>query len=336
MTPRASTRYGFTMIEMVAVIFLMSLVLVVAVNFYLDLSRAGVASVESTRDARRAVVLLDRVARDLEGAVMLEKPDDVDPIEFPWLFLAESESNDAGAERVKFIRRGHRPSASAIAQSDLEVVAFTVVPSASGDGALEVRRWSWPQLPESLDASFPSAEDSDLLADGLASFGIKFQGEDGAWVGRWDSTMLAKSSELPTAAEIEVSFRTGPGENDIAGPYTRQVLLPLRPIDLETQLAEAEGLLPGGVNPRDLDGDGLDDETGEPVPPPTADADADGGGEQADGSPGELTAEACLALHPEFAGLIAGVDPALVDSLKSQKASVAAAMLQFPVPADCR
>ena len=78
----------------------------------------------------------------------------------------------------------------------------------------------------------------------------EFQGEDGAWTGRWDSTTLAGANELPLIAEIEVSFRTGPGADDVEEPYRRRVLLPLRPIDLEEQIAEAEGV-PGATNPRD-------------------------------------------------------------------------------------
>jgi hypothetical protein len=203
---------------MLAVIFLMSIVLFVAIDFYLDLSVASNTAAEQTRGARRAVALLDRVARDLEGTVLLQKPDDVDPIAWPWLFLSESESSESGADRVKFVRRGHRANAASAAESDLELVSWIVTSGADGEGDLELRRASWPRLPDSLDRSFPTAGNSDVVAAGLASFGIRFQGEDGAWTGRWDSTTLAGANELPLIAEIEVSFRTGPGETTSRAP----------------------------------------------------------------------------------------------------------------------
>jgi prepilin-type N-terminal cleavage/methylation domain-containing protein len=328
---------AFTLLEMLAVIFLMSIVLFVAIDFYLDLSVASNAAAERTRSARRAVGLLDRVARDLEGALLLQKPDEVDPIEWPWLFVAESESAESGADRVKFVRRGHRPNAASAPESDLEVVSWIVTPGADGEGDLELRRTSWPQLPESRERSFPTAETSDLVAAGLASFGIQFQGEDGTWTGRWDSTMLAGASELPTVAEIEVSFRTGPGEDDVEGPYLRRVLLPLRPIDLEEQLAAAEGA-PGGTNPRDLDADGKDDETGEPVASDATDTNGDNAGdEQGDEQAGGMTVAQCLALAPQLVPKLESFGgPGFVSSVKSLRVSAVPPPFSAMIPAACR
>ena len=324
---------GFTLLEMLAVIFLMSIVLFVAIDFYLDLSVASNTATEQTRNVRRAVGLLDRVARDLEGALLLQKPDEVDPIEWPWLFLAESESAEAGADRVKFVRRGHHPNAASAAESDLEVVSWIVTPGADGEGDLELRRASWPQLPESLDRSFPTAETSDLVAAGLASFGIQFQGEDGTWTGRWDSTTLIGSSELPTVAEIEVTFRTGPEAEDVSVPYQRRVLLPLRPIDLEAQIAAAGGAL-GGPNPRDVDGDGKDDETGEPV---ASDATDGTGDEQEGGEAGEMTVAECLAVAPQVAPMLEALGgPEFVASVKSLRLSAVPPPYSAMIPAACR
>ncbi len=324
---------GFTLLEMLAVIFLMSIVLFVAIDFYLDLSVASNTAAEQTRNARRAVGLLDRVARDLEGALLLKKPDAVDPIAWPWLFLAESESAESGAERVKFVRRGHHPNAESAAESDLELVSWIIAPGADGEGDLELRRASWPQLPESLDRSFPTAETSDLVAAGLASFGIQFQDDDGAWTGRWDSTTLAGASELPRVAEIEVSFRTGPGADDVEGPYLRRVLLPLRPIDLEEQLAQAEGT-PASTNPRDLDGDGKDDETGEPV---ASDASNLSGGGADDEQAGEMTVAECLAVAPEVVPMLESMGgPGFVASVKSLRLSAVPPQFSAMIPAACR
>jgi hypothetical protein len=311
-------------------------VLFVAIDFYLDLSLASNAATDKTRSTRRAVVLLDRVARDLEGAVLLKKPEDVDPMAFPWLFVADSESTDAGADRVKFVRRGHHPNAASAVESDLELVAWIALPGESGEGDIEVRRSSWPQLPESLDRSFPTALDSDLVAAGLASFGIKFLGESGEWTGRWDSTMLAGSSELPTMAEIEVSFRTGPEEGDVDGPYLRRVLLPLRPIDLEAQLAKAEGQQQGNGLPGDEDSDGIPDEEDD-VDNDGDDTPAADEGDQADEAAPEMTVEQCLAAAPELVPMLETLGgPGLISSIKSLKLSAVPSPFNAMIPAACR
>jgi prepilin-type N-terminal cleavage/methylation domain-containing protein len=322
-------RAGFTLLEMLAVIFLMAVVLSVAIDFYLDMSRASNAAVEQTRDARRAVVLLDRVARDLEGAVLLVAPDDVDPIAWPWLFVAEARDPDAGAERVKFVRRGHAPRSSTGSASDLETVAW--VTSEGPDGDLELRRWSAPQLPDGGDRAFPTAEDSWLVAGGLHSFGIKLQNEEGEWSGRWDSSLLVASGELPIAAEIEVSFQTGV-EDEVDGPYKRRVTLPLRPLDLAAQLAEAAG--EAGAEQQgevqDEDGDGDIDEQDEEIAAQRAAEEEEGGG-----GGGGMTVAQCRAAHPEFESLIEGAGLSEVaDSLGGRRVADLPP-LPIPIPPDC-
>jgi hypothetical protein len=43
------------------------------------------------------------VAQDLSNTVFLRKPEAVDPIAHPWIFLAESRGSELGADRVKFV-----------------------------------------------------------------------------------------------------------------------------------------------------------------------------------------------------------------------------------------
>ena len=65
---------GFTLIEVLAVLFLTALVVGVALDFYVDLSNQSAHAAEVTRDIRRATSLMDRIARDLERAMMVVKP----------------------------------------------------------------------------------------------------------------------------------------------------------------------------------------------------------------------------------------------------------------------
>jgi prepilin-type N-terminal cleavage/methylation domain-containing protein len=228
---------GFTLIEMMAVVFLTALVLTAAVDFYLDLSHASNAAAESIVEARRATTLLDRIARDLEGAVLLVKPAEMDPLEHPWVFLGESDSEAEGARRVKFVTRSHRPRADSLHESDLAMISFVAGPGPEGD--LILLRSVRTSLPEELDRSFPRLdEDTRSLTRGLAHFGMRFMTEEGEMVSSFDSSTLVHSGQLPLAVEIEVAF----GQEDEFGDlepgtvFGRRVSLPLRPLDLEAEL----------------------------------------------------------------------------------------------------
>ena len=233
---------GFTLIEVLAVVLLTGLVMGIALDFYVDLSRASNRAANHTRGVRRATAILDRMARDFESTVLVRKPDAVDPLAHPWVFVAESEHSSTGADHIKFVTRNLRSRSTASHESDLAVVSYTV--RRIDDDQLELLRWSSPQLPEGLDRDFPydSEDGSALLADGIAVFGVTLVDEAGGRSDRWDSSQLVESSELPIAVEIEVAMATDDGSEPV--PYRRHVLLPVRPLDLVALLdpqATAEG-----------------------------------------------------------------------------------------------
>jgi prepilin-type N-terminal cleavage/methylation domain-containing protein len=335
-------RGGFTLIEVVAVVLLTGILIGFTTNFYLDLSRASSEAVERARNARRAVVLLDRVARDLESAVLVRKPEAMDPLAHPWLFLAESDEPDQGASRLKFTSFGRRPRSDAAAESDFEMVSWLVERGEHDD--LELRRWSSPRLPESRDLAFPSADESETVADRLAAFGVFLVGEDGTRVARWDSTTLVDTSELPVSAEIQVSFYADEDNQAVDGPYVRRVALPLRPLDVERQLQLA-GAGQAGV---DADGDGIpdaeEDEDGDGVPDGEQDEDGDGvpdgqDDDLAEGGEGGMTAAECVAMNPNLLAGLDAADPALqatIQSLLGRPASEVAALLGIGLPPNCQ
>jgi prepilin-type N-terminal cleavage/methylation domain-containing protein len=244
-------RAGFTLIEMMAVVLLTSIVLSAAVAFYIDLASASRAATQRVRSDRRAVALLDRVARDLQSAVLVKKPPETDPLAWPWLFLAEAPDGDLGAQRLKFVSRGRLPRATAVHESDLEVVAYALVQRP--DVGFDLVRWTSPRLPEGLDRSFPAPQDPGVLvlAEGIAAFGVRLLGDTGEWSDAWDSSTLVDSAELPLAAEVSVSLVPEDDEGALAVDETglaepplvlsRQVLLPVRPLESETVFASAEG-----------------------------------------------------------------------------------------------
>ena len=234
------SRRGFTLIEVLAVLFLTALVLGVALDFFVDLSRESTHATDSTRDLRRATNLVDRIARDVERTLLVKKPEEMDPLANPWVFLAEPKFSSTGADQVKFVRRTDPTFHQVEAASDLSVVAYSLAPNPDGSEGYELLRWSSSQLPERLDRDFPPADDpaSLVLADGIASFGMRFLGESGEWTDRWDSSQITESSELPVAVEIEVALMPTEPPSELAFAteptlYQRRVLLPLKPLDME-------------------------------------------------------------------------------------------------------
>jgi hypothetical protein len=268
-TPALRARVAaFTLLEMLAVVALTTLVLTVAINFFIDLSHASTDSTERTRAERRATALLDRVARDLEGAYLLKKPKEMDPLEHPWVFLAESTGSGPGADRLKFMTRTALQRTSGEHESDVVVVAYGARPAP--DGGLELVRWSAPRLPAGLDRTIPVDEGSDalVLASGIASFGVRFLDDAGTWQNTWDSSQLVDSTELPVGAEIEVSMLPPPGataspataagavaEAPAVGPFVRRVLIPIRPVDLEALLDPDEAAAAAAAEGKDDDKD---------------------------------------------------------------------------------
>ena len=108
-TPSRHSTPGFTLIEVMAVVFLTALVLGVALDYYYNLSNASQRAMDRTQEVRRATAILDRVARDLESATLVMKPSGKDRLSHPWIFLGENRVVAKGSDRVKFVTRGYRP-----------------------------------------------------------------------------------------------------------------------------------------------------------------------------------------------------------------------------------
>ncbi len=234
---------AFTLIEVLAVVLLTGLVIGIALNFYIDLSHASNRASEQTRGTRRAASLLDRMARDFSGVVFLKKPDALDPLAHPWIFLAESRGSEFGADRVKFVMRNHDPQRTALPESDLAVVSYVLRRSESG--GLELWRSETPRLPEALDREFPvvGSEGNALLADDIAAFGMVFLDSALKPQSTWDSSTVAKASELPAGVEIRLAMQE-PGQKlsiDQLKVHRRRVMFVVRPLNLEAMLGNEPG-----------------------------------------------------------------------------------------------
>jgi hypothetical protein len=245
-----------------AVCALITVVFVVALNFYTDLSRASARASNTTHDIRHAIAILDRVARDFEGATLLVKPPEMDPLEHPWLFVAESRNNSPGADHLKFVTRNHDPTRTETPATNLAVVAY--VAKKNDRGQISLYRWSSPRLPESLEKDFPFVDDegSYLVADDLSSFGVRLLGSGGGSGLEWDSTTTANSGDLPLAVEIQIAIADeDASEEDLSlepspeNSYQRKVWIPVRPMEIAA-LTDPEAPINGGSGKEGQDDDG--------------------------------------------------------------------------------
>lgn len=259
---RHDRRAAFTLIEMMAVVLMTAAVLAVAVNFYLQTARSSQAAVAQASRSIRATYVLDRIARDLEGTVLIKPPPGTDPLANPWIFLADTDGTGP-ADHLKFQTRAIRPAADALHASDLATVSWWL---ASGrDGRSELLRSALPGLPDQLDRSFPrsDADGVEDLANRVASFSVRLEDDKGEWSDTWDSSTVARSGTLPLAVEIQIAWAPAPGQ-DKPETFTRRVLLPLRPLDLQAALGE--GGPQNGQGQGETQGNGTDqgssDQTG--------------------------------------------------------------------------
>jgi type II secretory pathway pseudopilin PulG len=245
---RPAAARGFTLLEMTLVVLFTGLLFTMVINFTLDLTDQTEAALASTAGLRRASSVLDRVARDLEAATLVKKPDELDPLEHPWLFLAEGRGS-AGADRLRFQARNHRPRLGGVHESDLVEIAYWLSPAEEGEG-YELLRWvsARPPVPP-LARTFPRRDDPgvELLASEVAFFTVRLQDADGVWHGAWDSWSPAQSSLLPIAAEVQIALLPEePPEDDLLPEeepelFARPVVFALDPLDLEKALTGEEG-----------------------------------------------------------------------------------------------
>jgi prepilin-type N-terminal cleavage/methylation domain-containing protein len=247
MSARTRNREGFTLIEIMAVVAMIGFVFFVALNFYTQLARATNRASDHTRSVRRASAILDRVARDIEGAFLMVKPPEMDPFAFPWIFLGQTRLGGRTSDRLKFITRNHDATRTEGAETNIATVAY--ITESADDDSVSLYRWSSPRLPESLDKNFPREGDEGtyLLAEGLLEFGFHFVGEEGEGRDEWDSSTILESSSLPLAVEIQLSLMPDDEESEEEPQvYRRRVLIPVRPIDLAA-LLDPNNPLSGGA-----------------------------------------------------------------------------------------
>jgi len=237
---RARPQAGFTLLELLIAIGITAMLVSAAVQAYVSLSRAQEQALGRKGRDRAALVLLDRIERELVGTLLIERPEESDRLSHPYVFIGEDRvfgSNDSDALRFITLTPARPPGTQV--SGGMRMVTYGFEPRA--DEGVDMLRQEEP-LPDSMDKQI-SAIDGQLVMDQLAHFRLRYQDdESGEWVRRWDSTDIALLDRLPSAVEVSVQlYQQGEGEELESGPeHKRVVMLPMRPIDLEDIEGEDE------------------------------------------------------------------------------------------------
>ena len=235
---------GFTLIEVLAAVFLTSMVITFAVSFYIDLANLSQRAIARTRENIQAANTLDRIGRDLANTAFWVKAEEADPLTHPWSFQAESRFSFDGSDVIRFNTRSKSPGEGTFHDSDLLQVVYQV--ASEEDGSLTLFRWSSPGLPVAYEDGYPSVDDerSFVVSEGLGSLSLRFLGSEGEWLPAWDSSQLEESGTIPVAVEIDISIWNEQDSEDWneydQKHFTKQVVLHQRPVDLSEMIRKRD------------------------------------------------------------------------------------------------
>ena len=257
------SRAGFTLLELLIALGITALLVTAAVQAYVSISEAQERARGGHNRDRSALVLLDRIERELEGSMLVVRSEREDRLGHPYVFIGEDRVFGSGdSDAIRFITlTPARPPGGEIS-GGIRMVSYGVEPSA--DEGFDLLRQEEP-LPDGLEKRI-LLDDAQVVIEQMASFRLRYQdGETGEWVERWDSTDLSLLDQLPQAVEVTVQlYQTNEDEELEPGQEHQRVAhLRIRPFDREQLLAGRQEELEeeeDDENDEDEEDDELDDE----------------------------------------------------------------------------
>ncbi len=246
-------RTGFTLLEMLITIAIMSMLITAAVQAFQSIIRAEERARAGVGRSRSARVLLDRIERELVGTLLVPRPQGEEPGAQPYVFLGEPHTSDnLDAHALQFVTLTASRAPNSAWAGGPRVVSYAIR-EADPD---EFEELDHGTLLELLRGEEPLSEETEpelgvregqIVAEAIAGFRLRFQDEsDEAWVDRWDSTEPPHIDELPLSVEVGVMlWERDPDGRLVAGPeHIRRVELRMRPTDFvppEARLEEVCG-----------------------------------------------------------------------------------------------
>ena len=224
---------GFTLIEVLAAVFIMALILTFAFQAYQGISNAYTRVSQGTSRDRAAGIVLDRVERELVGSVLVQREDGADPLLHPYFFYAVPRAYaETEGDELRFITQTPLRSPGSPA-TGLALVTYGSAPSQSGPG-LALLRQEEP-VPRQLAKEVAWTE-PQIMVDNVATFIARFSGDDGAPSDGWDSTAVERLDQLPHSLVLTISLyeQTPDGDLEPGPEQTRTIELPVRPFKLSS------------------------------------------------------------------------------------------------------
>ncbi len=234
------SRSGFTLLELLIALGITALLVSAAIQAYISISNAQERARGGQDRDRSALVLLDRIERELEGSILVVRSDEQDRLGHPYLFIGEDRVFGSGdSDAIRFITLTPARSPGERASGGIRMVSYGVEPGE--DEGLDLLRQEEP-LPDGLQKRI-LLDDAQVVMEQMASFRLRYQEEgSGEWVERWDSTDLSLLDQLPEAVEVTVQlYQTNQNEELEPGPeHQRVARLRIRPFDREQLLEKRE------------------------------------------------------------------------------------------------
>jgi prepilin-type N-terminal cleavage/methylation domain-containing protein len=236
----AHRSHGFTLLEMLAAVVIMSLILTFAFHAYQGISSAYTRVEQNTSRDRAVGVVFDRLERELVGAVLVQREEGADPLLHPYFFYAAPRMYaETEGDELRFVTQTPLRSPGS-PPAGLALVTYGSTPSQSGPGLALLRQEEPlpPQLAKEITWTAPQ-----VMVDNVAIFAVRYGAEDGQPADGWDSTGVERLDQLPLSLVLTLAlYEAGPDGELVAGPeHTRQVSLPVRPFRLAPEGADQAG-----------------------------------------------------------------------------------------------
>jgi type II secretion system protein J len=237
---------GFTLLEILVAVFILAMVMTLAYGVF-DWIRKASARITEGRPRDRAVrVVLDRIERELSGAILLRRREGVDPLAHPWVFYAEDRViEDQEADRVRFITQTPLRGAGEMSGRGVRIVSYGME---LGENGLPTLLRSEEEMTDQLEKRIDLSE-AQVVAEDVAAFSLRYVGEGGVR-DEWDSTSVETDNLLPLSVEVMVQLWQTNAQGDLepGTPVTRMMEIPTRPEFLEPPGGNGGKCETGGIS----------------------------------------------------------------------------------------
>ena len=224
---RSHAQAGFTLIELLLAVAIMSMILVFVYGALRSIQQATDRVTGGRPRERAARIVLDRLERELSGAILMPRVEDIDPLLHPWVFYGVDQTIDGeNADRLRFVTQ--TPLRAPGQRHGLGVRMVTYAMELDDAGLPALWRKEEP-LPDELEKAIDLG-DAQIVARDVHSFDLAYAGEGGI-AERWDSTGLEQNNLLPGIVDVTVRLweRDANGERVPGTAVQRSIELPTRP-----------------------------------------------------------------------------------------------------------